>query len=239
MQTGIHRIVTLQAMPELTHVFDANHDNFQTLAVENSHKGLVLVNFWTPGVGPCLKLWEALEALVEEYQGRFLLVNVNTESQRQLVRDNGITSVPTVKLYQRGKVVDSIHGAQSANALRQVLNQYIPSLQAQEKVAAIRAYQQGEVDSALKILAEACMKNPDNRELHATAMKLLLREQRLDDLMQYHAVLPDKVRQHNEILALVSHGRIFLLRFPAESPVPGWIFPAGTTGGVFITGPWT
>jgi len=94
-------------MQKLNYVFDGTRDTFQQLVVENSKKGLVLANYWTPNAGPCFKLWQALESLSREFQGRFLLVNINTETQKRLARENGITSVPTVKIYRNGSVVDS------------------------------------------------------------------------------------------------------------------------------------
>ena len=100
-------------MTDLKHVIDATGENFHQLVIANSAKGTVLVNYWTPNAGPCFKLWQVLESLSQDYQGRFLLVNVNTDTQKSLARENGITSVPTIKIYQRGTVVESIYGAQS------------------------------------------------------------------------------------------------------------------------------
>ncbi|MFH1817400.1 MAG: hypothetical protein ABIC92_05705 [Pseudomonadota bacterium] len=36
------------------YVFDASAENFNRLVLENSHKGPVLVHFWTPKAGPPL-----------------------------------------------------------------------------------------------------------------------------------------------------------------------------------------
>ena len=79
-------------MKKLEHVIDGTAENFQQLVIENSMRGTVLVNYWTPNAGPCFKLWQALERLSIEYNGRFLLVNVNTDTQKRLARENGITA---------------------------------------------------------------------------------------------------------------------------------------------------
>jgi thioredoxin-like negative regulator of GroEL len=50
-------------MAKLAHVFDATRENFQRLVLDNSRKGLVLANYWTPQAPPCFKLWQELEAL--------------------------------------------------------------------------------------------------------------------------------------------------------------------------------
>jgi putative thioredoxin len=44
-------------------VFDATPDNFESLVLGNSMKGLVLVHFWTPKAGPCMILMPRLVQL--------------------------------------------------------------------------------------------------------------------------------------------------------------------------------
>jgi putative thioredoxin len=193
---------------ELKHVFDATRENFQQLVVENSSKGPVLVNYWAPNAGPCLRLWQVLEGLSQAYQGRFLLVNVNTDRQKALVREHGITSVPTVKLYHQGTVAESIYGAQSEASLRQVIDKYAAPAQDSAIAAAIRAYQAGQVDQAMIILVEAGSREPDNAKLHSTTIKLLLREQRYADIERYIGVLPDSIRSKPDIVVMQVHARM-------------------------------
>ena len=183
-------------MQKLDYVFDGTSDNFQQLVIENSRKGLVLANYWTPKAGPCFKLWQALESLSREFQGRFLLVNINTETQKRLARENGITSVPTVKIYRNGRVVDSIYGAHSEASLRATINQHVPAARPAEVVRAIQTYQAGHAEAALKILVNAAIKDPGNPEVHTTAVRLLLREGRYADI--------DTMRTHARLLQLAA-----------------------------------
>ena len=203
-------------MTELKHVFDGTRENFQQLVVDNSRKGAVLVNYWAPNAGPCLRLWQVLEGLSREYQGRFLLVNVNTDTEGPLVRENGITSVPTLKIYHRGGIVESIYGAESEANLRRVIDKYVAPAQDTPLARAIRSYQSGQVDAALEILAQASSEEPDNLKLHATAIKLLLREQRYADIESYVSGLPDRVRTQPEIGDLQVHAS--LLHLAQQAP---------------------
>lgn len=203
-------------MTGTNYIFDGTEENFQQLAVENSKKGLVLVNFWTAKAGPCLKLWQVLESLSQEYKGRFLLVNVNTDTQKRLVRETGITSVPTVKIFNNGTVVESIHGAQSASSLRPIINKYLPSVLNPAIAQALHAYQNGAVMEALKILADASRKEPDDIRLHATSMKLLFRERHYADVAKYHADLSDLVKGNNEIRQVAIHAE--LLQMAEQAP---------------------
>lgn len=204
-------------MTKLKHVFDGSGDTFPQLVLENSRKGLVVVNYWTPGAGPCLRLWQTLEKLSQDYAGRFLLVNLNTATQKTLARDNGITSVPTLKLYRDGDIVESVYGAQSETSLRQILDRYVPPAPDTDIAVAIRLYQQGRVDDALLKLVEACIRTPDNARLHATAIKLLLREQRYADIENYVRVLPDSIRARENIGALYVHAKMLNLAQQVES----------------------
>ncbi|MDT8386270.1 MAG: tetratricopeptide repeat protein [Thiogranum sp.] len=200
----------------LEHVFDATADNFSQLVVDNSRKGPVLVNYWTASAGPCFKLWQELEALSREYNGRFLLVNVNIDKQKELARRNGITSVPTVKVYQHGAVVDSIYGAQSQTALRAVIDRYAQPVRDTAMGQAILAYQAGRVEEALKILETAADNQADNLKLHATAIKILMREQRYSDIEKYMTDLPESLQDQAALKGLRIHARMFDLA--AQAP---------------------
>src|SRR4030066_136451 len=107
-------------MANSPYVFDANADNFARLVLENSAKGPVLVNYWSPRAGPCMMLMPRLVRLAAEFGGRFLLVMLNTDELGRLAREHGVNSLPTVKVYRHGNVVDTLHGAGSEAELRGV-----------------------------------------------------------------------------------------------------------------------
>ena len=203
-------------MSRLNYVFDGTAENFQQLVVENSRRGLVLVNFWTPKAGPCFKLWEVLQGLSEEYQGRFLLVNVNTDTQPGLVRETGVTSVPTIKVFNKGAVVESIHGAQSGHSLRSVIDKYLPPLQNAVITEALRHYQTGAADDALALLTAASVENPQDLNLHTMTIKLLFRERRFADVADYFSSLPEEARKNVDLKHLSIHAG--LLQLAEQAP---------------------
>ena len=200
------------------HIFDGTRENFQQMVLGNSYKGVVLANYWTPKAGPCFKLWQDLEALSKEYQGRFLLININTETQKALSRQNGITSVPTVKLYVNGEIVDTIYGAESKRSIKSTIDKYVQSAKHPEITRALQTYQSGSTEDALKILVNHCIKNPHEIAAHSIFIKLLLREKRYSDISAYMLHLPDNVKAHEEINSLWIHARI--MEF-AESTTEG------------------
>jgi len=99
-------------MTNSPYVFDANAENFARLVLENSAKGPVLVNYCCPMAGPCLMLMPRLVRLSGEFGGRFLLVMLNSDELGPLARSHGVVSLPTIKVYRHGKVVDTFHGAE-------------------------------------------------------------------------------------------------------------------------------
>ena len=95
------------------YIHAANSDNFKSMVLDNSRKGPVLVNFWSRKAGPCLRLYPVLDKLVHQLKGRFLLVNIDVDNEFVVTREYGIKSVPTLKLFRNGVVVESKHGYQS------------------------------------------------------------------------------------------------------------------------------
>lgn len=69
-------------------IFAATRENFDQLVVQNSRRGLVLVDFWSPKAGPSLRQRQMLTRLTGQLGGRVLLATVNTDEQKQPARDD-------------------------------------------------------------------------------------------------------------------------------------------------------
>ncbi|MES9927211.1 MAG: thioredoxin domain-containing protein, partial [Candidatus Thiodiazotropha sp. 6PDIVS] len=63
-------------MTESAYILEGSRENFDRLVLENSKRGLVVVDFWAPWAGPSLRQQEILSDLAKNYDGRFLLVTV-------------------------------------------------------------------------------------------------------------------------------------------------------------------
>lgn len=166
------------------YIIDAGRSNFEEAVLINSHKGPVMVNYWAEGAGPCLRLWPVLEKLANDYAGKFLLVNISTDEDNKLARDYGVTSVPTVKLFLKGEVVDQIHGAESEQNFRKMIDQYVARDSDAELARAVTEYQQGHLDEAFKMLSQLVFVDPENSRIQLTHAKLLIREQRYDEAFE-------------------------------------------------------
>lgn len=187
------------------YVFDASAENFNRLVLENSHKGPVLVHFWTPKAGPCFILMPRLVKLAAEYGGKFLLVMLNADELPELARRFSVNSVPTVKFFWRGEVAHTIHGADPDSSFREVLDRFIAGDAHRAHALGVAAWQAGNVQQARILLANAAMAEPDNLAIPRDLAKLLWAEGEGEQALKLLDSLPPEARTAPEIARLHAH----------------------------------
>lgn len=186
-------------------VYEATQGTFPRLVVENSRRGLVLVDFWAPWVGPSLRQREMLVALADEYRGRFLLVTVNTDEQQRIADDYGVRSLPLCKLFRHGRVVETLHGVQPRGDYREAVERHLGTPASPAQQAALRLWSQGQSEQALQSLANAAIEAPDDLELPLLMSKLLVQLERLDDAHALLSALSPEARDQARIARMLSH----------------------------------
>lgn len=77
----------------------------------------VLVDFWAPWCGPCLVMAPHFKAAAKALEPRFRLLKVDTEQLPQAAAANGISSIPTLILFLKGRPVARQSGAAQAKAI--------------------------------------------------------------------------------------------------------------------------
>lgn len=186
-------------------IAEANAENFDTLILGNSARGLVLVNFWSPRAGPCMLLMPRLNQLAEAYGGRFLLVHVNTDELGQRARRMGVTSVPTVKFFLRGEVAHTIHGAESDAVFHAALGRFLADEREAPRQSALRLHQAGRTEEAIERLARQAVDEPENLAVAADLAKLLTLAGRTGEALALLAALPAPARAAADIAPLLAH----------------------------------
>ena len=160
-------------MSESPYIHNVSMQNFQNLVLEKSLQKPILVDFWADWCQPCQTIMPMLAKLAEEYGGKFELAKVNADQEQELAAHFGIKSLPTMKLFYQGQIVDERLGAVPESDIRAMLDKHIVSESDQFMQAAMSAYQQGHTDKALELLNTALAGDPDNAELKVTIAQMV------------------------------------------------------------------
>ena len=100
-------------------VIHINKSNFQN-EVLNSEKP-VLLDFWAPWCGPCRMVSPVVDEIASE-RGDIKVGKVNVDEQPDLAAQFGVMSIPTLLVFQNGRLVNQAVGARPKSGVLALLD---------------------------------------------------------------------------------------------------------------------
>lgn len=125
-----------------------------------------------------------LAALVTEYSGKVQLIKVNTDQEQQLATEYGVRSLPTVKLFKEGAVVDEFMGVLPERAVREFIERNLDRPADHQIRSAAELTAVGQRDEAIKLLTVALAEDPNYDKTRLALAEEQLEAGRLADARQ-------------------------------------------------------
>ena len=80
-----------------------------------------LVDFWAPWCGQCQMMGPIIEELAKEMEGKAKIGKLNVDEHSDTASRYGIMSIPSLKIFNGGKVVKEFVGVQNKDILKDEL----------------------------------------------------------------------------------------------------------------------
>lgn len=86
---------------------------------------LLLVDFWAPWCGPCRMMSPIIDQVGKEYIGKLVVGKVNVDENPNISGQFGISSIPTLILFERSQVVNNIIGSVSKSRIDEMVKMHL------------------------------------------------------------------------------------------------------------------
>lgn len=96
------------------------HSTDTSFATDTAN-GLVLVDFWATWCGPCQVMLPRLDELSTKVEGKAKIMKMDVDQNSETPSHFGIMSIPTMILFQDGKVVEKLVGTREISELEEII----------------------------------------------------------------------------------------------------------------------
>ena len=85
----------------------------------------LMVEFWAEWCGPCKMMNPIFEKVASTNQSDVKMYTLNIDNNREVAMSLGIRSIPTVKMFNSGQVVETKVGLLSENQINELVTELI------------------------------------------------------------------------------------------------------------------
>jgi thioredoxin 1 len=102
---------------------NTNQDTFQADVLDVKGK-VVLVDFWASWCGPCQIQGPILDELANEIGDKAVIMKVDVDANNDLASEYGIMSIPALKVFKDGELVEDMVGVHQKEQLLGVIEKH-------------------------------------------------------------------------------------------------------------------
>ena len=108
---GLFSFLTKKETKNRLAVIDVTDSDFHQQVIQKSYKKPIIVDYWAAWCGPCQHLGPILERIAEEPDSNLILAKLDTEVNRKTAGKYHIHSIPHVKAFRNGHIINEFTGA--------------------------------------------------------------------------------------------------------------------------------
>ena len=99
-------------------ILNITKENFEEAVLKNPNR--VLLDFWAEWCGPCKMIAPIIHEIAEENE-HITVGKVNVDQQMELAIKYGISSIPTLLVFENGQVLHTSVGLKSKEQIEKLL----------------------------------------------------------------------------------------------------------------------
>lgn len=179
---------------------DVTDATFQTEVIDRSMKVPVVVDLWAEWCGPCRTLGPIIEKVIDDTNGKVVLVKVNVDENPGISRAFQVQSIPLVVAIKDGQPIDGFLGAQGEPAVRDFVAGLLPT-EVEQQVAELIA--RGDESS----LRQALALEPGNEDAVIALAELLVGKGEGEEALAILARIPENA-ETRRVAALARVGDV-------------------------------